>query len=99
MTTFVVTYPVNDGTKFDRDYYIANHMPMVLEKWTKYGLSKATALLPDEPTPAYLAVALLEFKDGAALDRCLASPEAAEIFGDVPAFTDIAPVGVRCEVG
>lgn len=97
MTTFVVTYPVHDGAKFDADYYVAKHIPLVREKWTQYGLTGATALIPDQPGQPYAAVALLEFSDGAALDRSLASPEAADVFGDVPAFTDIAPVAVRTD--
>lgn len=97
MTTFVVTYPVQDGAKFDADYYVASHIPLVREKWTQFGLTSATALMPDQPEPPYMAVAVLEFADGAALDAALGSAEAAEVFGDVPKFTDIAPVGVRCE--
>lgn len=97
MTTFLVTYPARDGARFDADYYVAKHMPLVREKWTSYGLRTAEALLPDEATPAYRAVAVLQFADGAALDRALASPEASEVFGDVAAFTDITPVPLRCE--
>lgn len=97
MTSFVVTYPVEDGAKFDADYYVATHIPLVREKWSPYGLTSATALIPDQPAPPYAAVAVLEFADGAALDAALASPEAAAVFGDVPNFTTIAPVGVRCE--
>lgn len=98
MTTFVVTYPVHDGAKFDADYYVTKHIPLVRDKWTQHGLTKATALIADQPGQPYAAVALLEFSDGAALDRSLASAEAADVFGDVPAFTDIAPVAVRTEV-
>lgn len=97
MTTLVVTYPARDGARFDADYYVATHIALVREKWTQHGLTSARALMPDEVGPPYLAVALLEFADGAALDRSLASAEAAEVFGDVPVFTDISPVAMRCE--
>lgn len=96
MTTFLVTYPLTDGAKFDVDYYVATHMPLVRDSWTRYGLTSATALIPEEATPAYAAVAVLDFADGAALDAALASPEAPAVFGDVANFTDIAPVAVRC---
>lgn len=96
MTTLVVTYPARDGAQFDADYYIATHIPLVRHKWTQHGLVSARALIPEEVGPAYLAIALLEFADGAALDRSLASAEAADVFGDVANFTDIAPVAVRC---
>ncbi|GGE00532.1 hypothetical protein GCM10011529_03470 [Polymorphobacter glacialis] len=97
MTSFVVTYPVSDGTSFDADYYTATHIPLVREKWSQYGLTSATALIPVDPAAAYAAIAILEFADGAALDRAMTSPEAAEVFGDVAKFTTIAPVAVRCE--
>lgn len=97
MTTFVVTYPASEGAKFDGFYYVAKHIPLVREKWTQHGLTKATPLMPEQPDAPYAAIALLEFADGAALDASLASAEAADVFGDVAAFTDIAPVAVRCE--
>lgn len=96
MTALVVTYPARDGAGFDADYYVATHIPLVRDKWTKYGLTSARAWMPDEVAPAYLAVAILEFADDAALNSALASAEAADVFGDVAKFTDIAPVAVRC---
>lgn len=96
MTVLLVTYPTRDGARFDVDYYLAQHVPLVRESWTQYGLTKAQALIPDETAPAYAAVAVLEFRNGAALDAALASPEAAAVFGDVAHFTDIAPVPLRC---
>lgn len=96
MISFLVTYPRTDGAKFDLDYYLAHHIPLVRDSWTRYGLTKATALIPEDASPAYAAVAVLDFADGAALDAALASPEATAVFGDVALFTDIAPVAVRC---
>ncbi len=98
MTTFVVTYPARDGARFDAAYYVATHMPLVRAGWARYGLTSAAPLIPNEPAPAYAAIALLTFETGAALDRALAAPEAATVFGDVANFTDITPVAVRCEV-
>jgi hypothetical protein len=28
-----VTYPAADGATFDRDYYVATHLPLVEEQW------------------------------------------------------------------
>lgn len=96
MTTLLVTYPRAEGATFDVDYYLGAHLQLVRESWVRYGLTSATALIPEEPAPAYAAVAMLEFSDGAALDAALASPEAGAVFGDVAKFTDIAPVPLRC---
>ncbi|MDO7843916.1 EthD family reductase [Sphingomonas immobilis] len=97
MTTFVVTYPRGSGSTFDTGYYVERHIPLVQESWGPYGLTSATALIPEGAAPPYTALALLKFADGAALDAALAAPEAATVFGDVPNFTNIAPVAVRCE--
>lgn len=94
MASFVVTYPVTAGATFDADYYVATHMPLVRARWTPYGLESARALIADGTQP-YAAVAVLDFRDGAAIDAALASAEAEEVFGDVPNFTDIAPVAMR----
>ncbi len=96
MTTFLVTYPTSAGARFDVGYYLSQHLPLVRESWARYGLTEAKALIPDETVAAYAAVAVLDFRDGAALDAALASPEAAAVFGDVANFTEIAPVPLRC---
>ncbi|MFA6114065.1 MAG: EthD family reductase [Sphingomonas sp.] len=97
MATLVVTYPAQDGAHFDLDYYIDRHLPLVRDTWSKHGLTDARALIPDEVAPAYAAIALLEFSDAAAIDRALGSPEAGAVFGDVTAFTNIAPVPMRAQ--
>jgi len=55
------------------------------------GLVEASALLPDQADPPFAAMALLIFCDRAAIEAALASPEATDVFGDLPNFTDIAP--------
>lgn len=97
MTTLLVTYPSHDTATFDVGYYLAEHMPLVRAQWTQYGLTSAKALIPQEPAPAYAAVAVLEFTDDAALDTALGSPEAKLVFDDVAKFTNIASVALRCE--
>jgi uncharacterized protein (TIGR02118 family) len=91
MGTLVVTYPLTPGARFDADYYVATHLPLVEAQWGQYGLTTASALLPDQDAPPFAAIALLEFVDRADIDRALGSPEAAAVFGDLANFTDIAP--------
>lgn len=92
MTVLLVTYPTAAGTRFDTDYYRTTHVPLVVERWSPYGLVEAKALFPVGDNPAYHAVAMLTFRDATALAAAIGSPEAADVFGDVPKFTDIAPV-------
>ncbi len=91
MATLVVTYSLTAEARFDADYYLATHIPLVREKWAPFGLIEAIVHLPDQPKPAYAAVAVLRFRDKDAITAALGSPEARAVFGDVPNFTDIAP--------
>ncbi len=43
MTLLFVTYAGDFGTRFDRDYYVANHLPLVLETWEPHGLKTIAA--------------------------------------------------------
>lgn len=97
MTVLLVTYPATAGARFDADYYRATHIPLVTEKWSPHGLVDAKALFPVGDNPAYHAVAILTFRDADALATAIGSPEAADVFGDVPKFTDIAPVAQHLE--
>ena len=33
-----VLYPAKEGAKFDLDYYLATHMPLVSKHWSGLGL-------------------------------------------------------------
>lgn len=93
--SLLVSYPASADARFDRDYYLVTHMPLVERVFGPHGLTGATAWFPDDDEPASLAVALLAFPDAATRDAALGSPDAAEAFGDIPNFTDIQPVAQR----
>ncbi|SMR42384.1 unnamed protein product [Zymoseptoria tritici ST99CH_1A5] len=87
--TITVVYP--QGGKFDMDYYKSTHMPLVQKKWSSHGLTswKVVKLSDDAP---YAVLATLEFKDTASWQAAATSPEAKEVLGDVPNFSDKEPV-------
>ena len=93
--TLSVMYPNTPGAKFDMDYYLGAHFDLVGSKWSDKGMVSARAVKglatpdPDVVAP-YLVMALVEFESLEALQAALAET-AAEIMGDVPSFTDIAP--------
>lgn len=91
-----MTYPSRAGGRFDGDYYVATHLPLVEANWARYGLTSTRAFLADGDTPALAAIAVLDFASGAAIDAALASPEAGAVFGDIANFTDLAPVAQKC---
>lgn len=86
----MVTYPTSEGAHFDRDYYVTTHLPLVDARWGPHGLTGATGYFPEGPGTS-LAISVLHFRDAAARDAALGSAEAAEVFGDIPNFTNVQP--------
>jgi uncharacterized protein (TIGR02118 family) len=89
-----VMYPYAEGKKFDLDYYLNKHMPMVAEKLgdackttaVESGLGGATP----GSTPSFVAMGHLYFDSQEAFGASF-GPHAAAIMGDIPNYTDIAP--------
>ena len=84
-----VMYPT--GAKFDTDYYLKTHMPLVKDRWGPHGLKSAQVLRgaakPDGSAPDYQMIALLTF---GSLDDFKAAGKAhgREVFADIANFTD-----------
>lgn len=95
MLTVAVMYPAAGGATFDHDYYMATHIPMVRRLWEPMGLQEVRVLrgapAPDGAPPAYSTIALLSFTDPDAFTAA-AGRHGAEIFKDIPNFTDAKPV-------
>jgi uncharacterized protein (TIGR02118 family) len=90
-----VLYPNTPGSRFDRDYYVEKHSPLVRERWSDMGLTELRLLhgtgAPDGSPAAYQVIALLSFTSAEALQAALGA-HGAEILGDVPRFTDVQPL-------
>lgn len=88
-----VMYPT--GAKFDADYYLKTHMPLVKDRWGPHGLKSAQVLRgaakPDGSPPDYQMIALLTF---GSLDDFKAAGKAhgREVFADIANFTDAQAV-------
>ncbi|RYE23140.1 MAG: EthD family reductase [Sphingobacteriaceae bacterium] len=90
--TIYITYSGNSGAKFDREYYLTQHLPLVMKSWTRYGLRSATALFPSGEGTSIVAVCICIFDDNNAVHAAFSSPEATEVMADVKGFTGITPV-------
>ncbi len=95
MILVTVMYPAGADTKFDLDYYLKTHMPLVRDRWTSLGL-KTTQVLKGagkaDGTPAdYQIMALLTFESLAAF-QAAGKAHGAEIFADIPNFTNAQAV-------
>ena len=94
MLTVAVTYPGNEGTRFDHAYYRDTHMPLVRRLWGPMGLQCDQVMRgktgPDGNAQTTVTLTLLTFASAddfkAASDR-----HGAEIFGDIPKFYDGSP--------
>ncbi|QBQ99065.1 MULTISPECIES: EthD family reductase [Paraburkholderia] len=91
-----VLYPAGDGThRFDIDYYINRHLPMVMQKFGAAckGLSAEQGIaggMPGTP-PAYAAMCHFTF-DSVDDFQAAMMPHAKDIMSDVPNYTDITPI-------
>ncbi|WP_198412961.1 EthD family reductase [Flagellimonas nanhaiensis] len=101
MIKVTILYPNGEGKTFDMDYYANKHMPMVARllgdslklQAIDNGLSGRT---PDEPIP-YLAIGYLYF-DQLSAYRNSFGPNAKQIVGDIPNYTNIQPIVQISEV-
>lgn len=91
MTTMYVTYPGDAGTRFDRDYYVRHHVPLVMACWGPLGLVSCAAFWPAGDGAGTIAIAECRFRDEAAMRVALASPETPRVMEDVAHFTDAQP--------
>jgi uncharacterized protein (TIGR02118 family) len=96
-----VFYPNDKGKKFDMDYYLNNHMPMIKEKMGEAlkGMSVYLGLGGGEPgsSATYIAMGHLFFDSVEAFQAAF-GPHAEVIVTDVPNYTDTQPVVQVSEV-
>lgn len=91
MTTLLVTYAGDASTRFDRDYYVSTHLPLVRKAWGQHGLEAIDAFFPAGDGAGTIAVAWCTFRDAAAIDAAFGAPETEGVMADVKNYTDAAP--------
>jgi uncharacterized protein (TIGR02118 family) len=95
MIRVTVSYPNQSGSRFDLDYYLTKHMPMVQEKLAKYGMKNYSVskglggFAPGSPAEIHVTGTLnLDTMEN--LQAGMAA-ESAAIMADIPNYTDITP--------
>ena len=96
-----VMYPNKEGARFDHQYYRDKHMPLVKARLGDackyYTIDKGLAGgAPGDPA-TYVGMCHI-FADSVEAFQKGFGPHAREIMGDVPNYTDIAPVMQISEV-
>jgi uncharacterized protein (TIGR02118 family) len=101
MVKVSVLYPNDEGKTFNMDYYVDTHVPMVKKLLGSYLKNAAVEHgiaggAPGEKA-TYIAMGHLYFDQ---VEDFVASfnPNAGQILGDLPNFTDIAPTVQISEV-
>lgn len=91
MVTMYVTYAGDADTPFDRDHWIGVHLPLVRECWGPHGLLSVAGFFPSGDGGGLIAIAPCTFRDEAAMEAALASPETARVMADVKEVTAVEP--------
>ncbi|WP_046865373.1 EthD family reductase [Microvirga massiliensis] len=90
-----VMYPGGEHATFDEAYYLGTHIPLVRKRWTPMGLEEVHLVkgtgTPDGSPPPYRVMALLRFRSLQDF-RAAAGAHGAEIFADIPKFTNVQPI-------
>ena len=96
-----VLYPKSPDTKFDMNYYLTKHIPMVKEKLgtacKNVAVEEGIAGGAPGALATYLAMAHLTFESIDAFQKAF-GPHADAIMGDVPNYTNAPPTVQISEV-
>ncbi|RMJ16838.1 hypothetical protein CDV36_003471 [Fusarium kuroshium] len=90
--TITVLFPNEPDAKYDFDYYVSKHLPLIQERWGKYGVkswsaTQFTSGLDGSPSP-YAFGSVVEWENADQIKTAFEGPEAAEIMGDVANFSN-----------
>ena len=101
MIKVTVMYPYRENARFDFDYYLTRHMPMMQAilgaACLRWEVDRGIWVDGGNAAPPYVAVAHLYCTSLEAFQAATA-PHAAEIRADVANYTDLQPVRQISEV-
>ncbi|MDC0745001.1 EthD family reductase [Polyangium mundeleinium] len=93
MYRVTILYPHEEGKRFDLDYYVQKHMPMVRSLLGPFGLKSAEVAegLPrNGAPPPFVVIASMTFDAIEDFQRGIAQ-HGREINADLPHYTDLKP--------
>lgn len=95
MVTVSVFYPKTNDLRFDHEYYVTKHVPLLKARWRGMGLEGVVVLRGqstlDGGSCAWELIGLLTFSSGEQLRAAFAA-FGAEIIADLAHFTNVQPV-------
>ncbi|OLN86556.1 hypothetical protein CCHL11_08522 [Colletotrichum chlorophyti] len=100
--TITVVFPNEADAKYDIDYYVNKHMPLIQERWGQYGVKSWSVTKfqngADGSAPLYAFGSTVSWDNLDQIKSAFAGPEAAEIMGDVSNFSNKQPIFLTGEV-
>jgi uncharacterized protein (TIGR02118 family) len=95
MIVVTVMYPNTEGSRFDFDYYMKKHMPLLASRGQDLGLQTWQVVrgtgAPGGGKPAYHVILHLNVSSLKAFQSGMET-HGAEIMSDIPNYTDVRPV-------
>ncbi len=88
MIKMIVVCAGDATASFDREYYNTQHLALAMECWGKYGLEEVEAFYPVGQGDGWISIGVYRFRNQAAMDAALSSPETERVMADVRHFTD-----------
>lgn len=88
MVKMIVACLGTDATRFDRAYYVDHHLPLARACWGPHGLEDVDAFFPAGAGDGWMSIGVYRFRDRAAMETALASPDTERVMADVPRFTN-----------
>ncbi|CCF36772.1 ethyl tert-butyl ether degradation EthD [Colletotrichum higginsianum] len=100
--TITVVFPNEPDASYDIEYYVSKHMPLIQERWGKYGVVSWSVTKfqngVDGSAPLYAFGSVVTWDNVDQIKAAFAGPEAGEIMGDVAKFSNKQPVFLTGEV-
>jgi uncharacterized protein (TIGR02118 family) len=87
----IVAYPRNKDSKFDKEYYLSTHMPLVAKYWKKHGFKSYTVTELNADGP-YTYSVVMEFESYEGWGAAGADPNTKEVMEDVKNFSNEQPI-------
>lgn len=89
-----VSYPKENGARFDMGYYMGSHVALVKKKFGHHGLVRIEVDEPLDGTaggpPTIVVIMHLYFETLEGFQQAM-KDHGAEVVGDVPNYTDLQP--------
>lgn len=94
--TVTVVFPNEPDAKYDIEYYMAKHMPLIETRWGKYGIKSWSATKYsngiDGSPPLYAFGSVVTWDNEEQVKTAFTGPEVGEIMADVPNFSNKQPI-------